>query len=206
MISIIDCEIGNLRSVQKAFEFIGVEARITSDSAEILNSRAIVLPGVGAFGDAIGNLRANNLVETIHTVIKENKPFLGICVGLQLFVKESEEFDMKPLGLGLITGKVIRLPNTVKVPEMGWNTIAVKRRDCPLLAGLPEEARFYFAHSYCLDISGMTPATVAATTTYGLEYCSVVWREGNVFGTQFHPEKSGVNGLKILKNFAKLAS
>ncbi len=204
MIAIIDCEIGNLRSVQKAFEFIGHKASITSDPEDILSARAVVLPGVGAFGDAVGFLRTNNLVEVVETVIKEKKPFLGICVGLQVFVKESEEFRMKPLGLGLIKGRVKRLPDTVKVPEMGWNTITVKREDCPLLAGIPETARFYFAHSYYLDMSSMTPLTVAATTTYGLEYCSVVWREKNLFGTQFHPEKSGRYGLQVLRNFAGL--
>lgn len=211
MIAIIDCEIGNLRSVQKAFEFIGAKAEITSDASRILDARAVVLPGVGAFGDAIGALYAKKLDEVIFTVIRDKKPFLGICIGLQLFVKESEEnvtkggaLEQPPSGLDLIKGKVKRLPDTVKVPEMGWNTIDIKRKGCPILEGVEEGARFYFAHSYYLDIASTEPANIAATTTYGLEYCSVVWKEKNVFGTQFHPEKSGDNGLKILSNFAGL--
>lgn len=198
MIAIIDCEIGNLRSVQKALEFVGAQATITADAAEISLADAVVLPGVGAFGDAANFLRETGLDNTIKEFIAGGRPFLGICVGLQLFAVTSEEYEMKPVGLGLIKGNVIRLPDSVKVPEMGWNTLAIKRPDCPILAGIPDGSRFYLAHSYCLDKRSMLADDVAATTEYGIEYCSVAWRE-NVCGVQFHPEKSGASGLQVLK-------
>lgn len=203
MICIIDCEIGNLRSVQKALEFVGAEASISADAAEISAADAVVLPGVGAFGDAANFLRETGLNQTVKDYAASGHPFLGICVGLQLFAPASEEYDMEPVGLGLIKGNVVRLPDTVKVPEMGWNTVNFKRADCPLLNGVPNGARFYLAHSFCLDAGSMDASDVAATTDYGIEYCSVVWRK-NVFGVQFHPEKSGTHGLQVLRNFANL--
>lgn len=203
MIAIIDCEIGNLRSVQKALEFVGARANVTADPAEISAADAVVLPGVGAFGDAANFLRETGLDETVKKFVDSGRPFLGICVGLQLFAVTSEEYEMKPVGLGLIKGNVVRLPETVKVPEMGWNTVNIKRPDCPILAGIPDGARFYLAHSYCLDPASMDMDTVAAVTEYGAEYCSVVWRD-NICGVQFHPEKSGAHGLQVLKNFAEM--
>jgi len=200
MISIIDCEIGNLRSVAKAFEFIGVKAAITSDSQEILRSDAVVLPGVGAFRDAIAFLRENGLDEVIREIVEAGKPFLGICLGMQMFADFSDEGG-RLAGLGLISGQVARLPETEKIPEMGWNQIKVTP-GVPIFRGLPDRARFYFAHSYYFAPD--YDENVAATTHYGVTYASAVFRD-NVFGTQFHPEKSAANVLKILKNFAELS-
>ncbi len=199
MISIIDCEIGNLRSVQKAFEFIGIEAVITSDSAEILKSRAVVLPGVGAFRDAIAYLRETSLDAVIRKVVDAGTPFLGICLGMQMFADISEEGGRLE-GLGLINGQVVKLPDTEKIPEMGWNEISA-RPGVPIFKDIPAGARFYFAHSYYFvpDYDG----NIAATTYYGLSYASAVYKD-NIFGTQFHPEKSGATGLTILRNFAEL--
>ncbi len=199
MISIIDCEIGNLRSVQKAFEFIGVEAAITSDAAEIMNSRAVVLPGVGAFRDAISFLRETSLDAVIRKVVDAGTPFLGICLGMQMFADVSEEGGRLE-GLGLINGQVVKLPDTEKIPEMGWNEIAVTP-GVSIFKDVPAGARFYFAHSYYFQPD--YDRNIAATTQYGLTYASAVYKD-NVFGTQFHPEKSGANGLTILKNFAEL--
>ncbi|MFA5866529.1 MAG: imidazole glycerol phosphate synthase subunit HisH [Actinomycetota bacterium] len=201
MISIIDCEIGNLRSVQKAFEFIGIKAAITSDEAEILSSRAVVLPGVGAFRDAIAFLRETSLDAVIRKVVDAGTPFLGICLGMQMFADRSEEGGRLE-GLGLINGQVVKLPDTEKIPEMGWNEITVTP-GIPIFKDIPARARFYFAHSYYFlpDYD----RNIAATTHYGLTYASAVYK-GNVFGTQFHPEKSGEHGLQVLRNFAGLTA
>jgi glutamine amidotransferase len=200
MIAIIDCEIGNLRSVQKAFEFIGVEARVTSDPGAILNARAVVLPGVGAFRDAMVFLTETGLDGVIRQVVSAGIPFFGICLGMQMFADVSEEGgEMR--GLSLMPGRVVKLPDSVKVPEMGWNTAETKT-ETPVLKDIPADARFYFAHSYYF-----APAhnkDVAAVTDYGIKFASVVAKE-NVFGTQFHPEKSGQHGLQILRNFAVLS-
>lgn len=199
MISIIDCEIGNLRSVQKAFEFIGVEAAITSDPTEILKSRAVVLPGVGAFRDAIAYLRETSLDKVIRQVVEAGTPFLGICLGMQMFADVSEEGGRLE-GLSLINGRVVKLPDTEKIPEMGWNEVDVVP-GVRIFKDIPAGARFYFAHSYYFVPDD--DANIAATTRYGLTYASAVCQD-NIFGTQFHPEKSGANGLTILKNFAEL--
>lgn len=204
MIAIIDCGIGNLRSVQKALEAVGAAALITDEPATVSAADALILPGVGAYGDAVASVKAKGLDQAIYDTIAGGKPFLGICVGLQMFFETSEE--SRVVGLrGITAGRVVRLPATVKVPEMGWNTLDVKRPECPLFNGLTDGARFYFAHSYCADPAGMDPTAVAATTSYGIEYCSVVWRD-NVYGTQFHPEKSGRDGLQVLRNFAQLVA
>lgn len=200
MISIIDCEIGNLRSVQKAFEFIGIEAAITSDASKILNSKAVVLPGVGAFRDAIAFLKESSLDEVIRKVVDAGTPFLGICLGMQMFADVSEEGGRLE-GLGLINGQVVKLPSTEKIPEMGWNEIKTVT-GVPIFKNVPGGARFYFAHSYYFQPD--YDRNIAATTHYGVSFASAVYRD-NIFGTQFHPEKSGANGLKILKNFAELA-
>lgn len=197
MIAIIDCEIGNLRSVQKAFEALGKEAQITDSPETIERAKAVVLPGVGAFKDAVDSIRQKGLDKTISSVIKSGTPFLGICIGLQLYATESDEGG-KQKGLNIFPGRVVRLPDIVKVPEMGWNSLNVKK-DCPIFKDIPETAYFYFAHSYYIVPD--EPEVVAATTDYGLEYVSAVWRD-NVYGVQFHPEKSGKWGLKLLENFA----
>lgn len=202
MIAIIDCGVGNLRSVQKALEAVGAESFITNEPTRVDAADAVVLPGVGAYGDAAASVKAKGLDHAIYGAIEAGKPFLGVCVGLQMFFETSEEADDTGL-TGIAAGRVIRLPDSVKVPEMGWNNISIQRPDCPLLRDVPDQARFYFAHSYCAELPGMRPDSIAATTTYGIEYCSVVWQD-NVYGTQFHPEKSGQHGLQILKNFASL--
>ncbi len=199
MIAIIDCEIGNLRSVQKAFEFIGVKAKVTSDPGAILSARAVVLPGVGAFRDAMAFLNEAGLDGVIRNIVGSGMPFLGICLGMQMFADVSEEGgEMR--GLGLLPGRVVKLPENVKVPEMGWNTAEVKK-ETPVLKDIPADARFYFAHSYYF--APVSSSDIVAVTDYGVEFASVVARD-NVFGTQFHPEKSGQHGLQILKNFAEL--
>lgn len=200
MIAIIDCEIGNLRSVQKAFEFIGVEAEVTSDPGTILNARAVVLPGVGAFRDAMVFLTETGLDSVIRQVVSAGAPFFGICLGMQMFADVSEEGgEMR--GLSLMPGRVVKLPDSVKVPEMGWNTAEVKQ-ETPIFKDILADARFYFAHSYYF--APARDSDVAAVTDYGVEFASVVARD-NVFGTQFHPEKSGQHGLQILRNFAALS-
>ncbi len=202
MIAIIDCGIGNLRSVQKALEAVGAQALVTDEPAEVAAADAVILPGVGAYGDAVASVKAKGLDEAIYDTIALGKPFLGICVGLQMFFATSEESPDAGLR-GITPGSIVRLPDSVKVPEMGWNNVKFRRADCPLFEGVPDNSRFYLAHSYCLDLQSVSPAIVAGTTTYGVEYCSAVWQD-NLFGVQFHPEKSGINGLRILQNFAEL--
>jgi glutamine amidotransferase len=207
MIAIIDYGMGNLRSVQKGFEKVGHEAVVTSDPKAILNADRVVLPGVGAFPDCMKNLDGLGLVDTVHRVIESGRPFMGICLGLQLLFEEGEEFGVHP-GLGIIPGRVVRFPAEVednaeslyKVPHMGWNKVNIKR-PAPHLADIPDGSYFYFVHSYyVLPVD----ASVAATTTdYGIEFVSSVWKD-NVFATQFHPEKSQGLGLSILKRFGEM--
>jgi glutamine amidotransferase len=206
MIAIIDYGMGNLRSVQKAFEKVGYEARVTSDPKVVLEAERIVLPGVGAFRDCIRNLEAGGFIEPILRVIREGRPFLGICLGLQLLFTESEEFGLHR-GLDVIPGRVVRFADglkdgdeDLKVPHMGWNQLAVKRRP-PALAGIADGANFYFVHSYYVKPDD--PSVVATTTDYGGEFCSAVWKD-NIVATQFHPEKSQEKGLAILKNFGEM--
>ncbi|GAW91552.1 imidazole glycerol phosphate synthase subunit HisH [Calderihabitans maritimus] len=198
MIAIVDYGVGNLRSVQKGFEKAGYRAVITDDPSQIRGARAVVLPGVGAFADAMANLRRSGLLEVVKEAAQD-KPFLGICLGLQLMFEASEEGGWHE-GLGIFPGKVVRLPAGVKVPHMGWNQIHIKKPS-PILKGIPDGSYFYFVHSYY--VFPTTSDYVVTTTDYGLEFTSVVGR-GNVFGIQFHPEKSSQLGLKILKNFGEL--
>jgi glutamine amidotransferase len=200
-IAIIDYQMGNLRSVQKGFEKVGHEAVITSDPAEILAAERVVLPGVGAMGDAIGELRRRELVGPIHDAIESGKPFLGICLGLQLLFDVSFEGGRFE-GLGVLRGKVVRfdLPPGLKVPHMGWNQGKFKQRP-RVLEGLADGTFFYFVHSYyCVPED---PSLVAIETDYGHPFCAAIAR-GNLFATQFHPEKSQADGLRILKNFAEM--
>jgi glutamine amidotransferase len=201
MISIIDYGMGNLKSVYKAFEYIGMEAEITSDKKNLLKSDAVILPGVGAFGDAMKNLNNLDLVNTIKEVIDNKVPFLGICLGMQLLFKSSEE-SPEIDGIGVFDDKFLFFPKEemkdLKVPHMGWNALKMKS-DVPLFEGIKQESFVYFVHSFYLKGSC---EYVSATTEYGLSVGASVWKD-NVFATQFHPEKSGDIGITMLKNFVK---
>lgn len=200
-IAIIDYQMGNLRSVQKAFERVGWPAAITSDPRELASADKLVLPGVGAFGDAMAELSRRGLVEPIREAIAAGKPFLGICLGLQLLFEVGYEGG-EHAGLGILPGKVVRfeLPPPLKVPHMGWNRVTIRRR-APVWEGIADGTFFYFVHSYY--VVPEDPAVVALECDYGGPFCAAVWHQ-NVFATQFHPEKSQAAGLQLLKNFAEL--
>jgi glutamine amidotransferase len=202
-IAIIDYGMANLRSVQKAFEQVGADARIISTPDEIRRADRIVLPGVGAFADAVRTLREKELAPPILDHIKSGKPFLGICLGLQMLFDASYE-DGEHQGLGVIPGKTVRFDvdqtMSLKVPHMGWNQLNVQRPS-PLFKDLPENPSVYFVHSY--HVVPGNPSVIATTTDYGRPFVSSVWRD-NVVATQFHPEKSQKVGLQILKNFAAM--
>ncbi len=199
--AVVDYGMGNLRSVQKAFERIGVFPTITSDPAVVDAAQAVVLPGVGAFGDAMQNLRAAGLIPALHRAIGGERPFLGICLGQQLLFEWSEEMGRHE-GLGVFRGGVMRFPDgALKVPHIGWNQVHV-RQASPVLQGVADASFAYFVHSFY--VAPDEPATVLATTDYGVDFASVVGR-GRVFCIQFHPEKSQAVGLRILRNFASLA-
>ena len=206
MITIIDYGMGNLRSVQKGFEKVGFAAKVTADPADLRDAEKLVLPGVGAFKDCMDNLREGGFIEPIRRHVESGRPFLGICLGLQLLFTESEEFG-RHQGLGIIPGKVVRFPGDMhiageelKVPHMGWNQIRL-RQDAPVFRGVADGSAVYFVHSYYVIPDG--PTVVAAVTDYGIEFCSAI-RRGNVMATQFHPEKSQQVGLRILKNFGEM--
>jgi glutamine amidotransferase len=201
MIAIIDYGMGNLRSVQKGFEKVGHEAIVTDDPAQVAGAAKVVLPGVGAFEDAIAELRRRGLIEPVLAAIQSGKPFLGICLGLQLLFEVSHE-NGRHEGLGVLKGEVVRfeLPPEYSVPHMGWNQLAIRRR-APVLERIADGTYFYFVHSYY--VVPEDPGVIATETEYGEPFCSMIWRE-NVFATQFHPEKSQADGLRLLKNFAEL--
>lgn len=206
MITIIDYGMGNLRSVQKGFERLGFTAKVTSDPEEVERASKLVLPGVGAFRDCMNNLRSGGFVEPIKRHIDSGRPFLGICLGLQLLFTESEEFG-RHQGLGIIPGRVVRFPTDMrqggeelKVPHMGWNQIE-HGGNLRLFEGIPSGAHFYFVHSYYPELADATLAT--ATCTYGVPFPAAVER-GALFATQFHPEKSQRWGLRLLQNFAAI--
>jgi len=197
-IAIVDYGMGNLRSVAKAFERLGAAAEVTRDPERIASAPGVVLPGVGAFGACMANLTSLGLVQPVKQAIGAGRPFLGICLGMQLLFDESEEFG--PVGgLGVLRGRVVRFPPSpeLKVPHMGWNAVRVARR-APALAGIDDGEYVYFVHSYYPVPAD--PAVVATTTGYGIEFASSVVRD-NVFACQFHPEKSQRVGLRILENF-----
>ena len=209
MIAIIDYGMGNLRSVQKGFEAVGAEAIVTSDSQKILSAKSVVLPGVGAFKDCMTNLDKLGLIDTVHQSVKSGKPFLGICLGLQLLFNQSEEFGQVN-GLGILPGKVVGFKDAqlksysgepLKIPHMGWNTVKVVPGN-PLFDSVTDESYFYFVHSYY--IAPENPAIIATTTCYGIDFTSGVHHE-NIHALQFHPEKSQRLGLTILKNFSNLS-
>ncbi len=219
MIAIVDYGMGNLRSVQKAVERVGGRAVVTSDLHALDATLGVILPGVGAFGDAMENLRARGLVEPLLGQIEAGKPFLGICLGMQLLFEESEEMG-EHKGLGVFAGRVVRFvqrseegksctyaplppctPAQLRVPHIGWNQLHI-RRQSSLLSGVPDGSYAYFVHSYY--VLPTDDSIVLATTDYGVEFASVVGR-GHVFGAQFHPEKSQEVGLRILGNFVGMA-
>jgi glutamine amidotransferase len=205
MIVIVDYGVGNLRSVQKALERVGATAVVTSNPATLDTAQGVVLPGVGAFGDGMDNLRARRLVDPILRQVENGKPLLGICLGMQLLFEESEEMGNHQ-GLGLLPGRVVRFPDAeLKVPHIGWNQLrmAAPRPEMALLEGMKDGAYAYFVHSYYPVPA--EPGDLLAMTEYGLEFASVVGR-GRIWGAQFHPEKSQDVGLQLLRNYARLVS
>lgn len=201
MIAIIDYGVGNLGSVEKAMHYIGLKTVTTSDAAVISKADAVVLPGVGAFSDAMANLGKHGLDRTVIDVIRQDRLFLGICLGLQLLFEYSEEGGRNVRGLGVFKGAVKALPRKtgLKIPHMGWNSL--KTLDCPLFRGLPDEPFVYFVHSYYLKAADRS--IVAASCEYGISFDAAI-NSNRVFAVQFHPEKSGEAGLTILKNWAQM--
>jgi glutamine amidotransferase len=197
--AILNYGVGNLRSISKALEKVGVKPKITSNPKDILASDALILPGVGAFKGALSKVR--EMEACLRTFIESKRPVLGICLGLQLLFKRSFEGGLNK-GLGYISGDVVKLPNTVKIPHIGWNTVKIRRAD-RLLEGLRDGCYMYFVHSYIAQVNSEEEDVVLATTEYGVPFPSVV-KKHNVYATQFHPEKSGRSGLKLLENFARL--
>jgi len=209
MIAIIDYGMGNLRSVQKGFERVGRDAMVTRDPRTILSASRVVLPGVGAFPDCMRNLEEYGLIEAVYKSIASGKPFLGICLGLQLLFTESEEFGISR-GLGIIKGRVVRFKGpqfgphdsklaTLKVPHMGWNSLSIQRR-APALQDVPDNGYVYFVHSF--HVVPDDKSVIATTTSYGIDFVSSIWKD-NIFASQFHPEKSQALGLSILKKFGE---
>ena len=193
---------GNIHSVQKALESMGAKTIVTNKPDEIKASDKAVLPGVGAFNDAMQELKTQNLISALNEHIKSKKIFLGICLGMQLLFEKSEE-ARKSKGLGILKGIVKRFENkdNLKVPHMGWNQLKVKNSACPLLKDLADNSYVYFCHSYYPQ--PQDGRIIAATTDYGIDFTSVLWQD-NIYGVQFHPEKSQQVGLKILRNFVNL--
>jgi len=199
MIAIIDYGMGNLRSVHKGFEKVGIEVTLATNPAQVDEADGVVLPGVGAFADAMTNLRLAGMDDAVYRAVKAGKPLLGICLGHQLLFESSEEWGITE-GLGIFPGRVRRLPEGLKVPHMGWNQLEIKHPD-PLLEGIPDCSSYYFVHSYYVDPED--EELILAVTEYGMRFACVVGR-GKVYGIQFHPEKSSTLGLKILENFGRV--
>jgi len=201
-LALVDYGAGNLRSVENAFRYLGVQTEITGDPARLNRADGVVLPGVGAFGAAMAGLQQAGLVEVVRALaLNPGKPFLGICLGMQALFSSGSEGAGRVPGLGVIPGRVEKMDTREKLPQIGWNELRILQKDCPLFAGLPEGAYVYFVHSYAARPENR--ARLAATTDYGMEVPAVVWRrEENVIGCQFHPEKSGDAGLWMLRNFA----
>ncbi len=202
MLAILDYRAGNLTSVKRALDHLHIPSRITSDPHELKSSQGIIFPGVGAAGSAMRNLSENRLDVSIKDLIREGKPMLGICLGCQIILDQSSENNARTLGI--IPGKCQKFSpdlgdesgRPINIPHMGWNRVQVKH-DCPLFSGIPQDSEFYFVHSY---YPVPDPAYLIGTTSYGLDFCSVFGRTG-LWAMQFHPEKSGSPGLKILSNF-----
>ncbi|HET9921820.1 MAG TPA: imidazole glycerol phosphate synthase subunit HisH [Ktedonobacteraceae bacterium] len=198
MIAIIDYGAGNIHSIEKALEHVGARVQVTDDPAVVASAEAVVLPGVGSGGAAMARMTERGLDDAIREATWQGKPFLGICLGMQLLAEHHAEGEVD--GLGLFRGDVRRIPHGPKIPHMGWNSVTPLHANLPIFENIPPDAYFYFAHSYYVepyDAQG-----VAAVTDYGSPYCSVIVTE-RVWGTQFHPEKSGNVGLQLLKNFVR---
>ena len=198
MIAIIDYGAGNIRSIQKALEHVGAQVRVTDDATVVAQSQAVVLPGVGSGGSAMARMKERGLDDAIREATFQEKPFLGICLGMQLLADHHAEGEV--VGLRLFPGSVRRIPHGPKIPHMGWNQIRVQDAELPIFADISPDDYFYFAHSYYVE--PRDHYGVAAFTDYGSPYCSVIATE-QVWGTQFHPEKSGAVGLRLLRNFVK---
>ena len=198
MIAILDYDAGNIKSVEKAMQLLGQEVMVTREREAILRADKVILPGVGAFGDAMDKIRQYGLYEVIHEVVDKGTPFLGICLGLQLLFERSEE-SPKAEGLGVLKGEILRIPETpgLKIPHMGWNSLKLQNHG-RLFADLPDEPYVYFVHSYYLKAA--EEGIVTAATEYGTQIHASV-EQGNVFACQFHPEKSSDVGIQILKNY-----
>ncbi len=213
MIAIIDYGMGNLRSVEKGFQKVGADVMVTNKPEDIAAADGVVLPGVGAFKDCMGELENLKLVDSIADSIKSGKPYLGICLGLQVLFSESDEFG-KCSGLDILKGRVVKFEfedgvqqsganaATLKIPQMGWNQLNIKNNN-PLFNGIPDKSYFYFVHSYY--VAPDDDAIIATTTDYGVEFTSSV-HTGNIYAVQFHPEKSQELGLRILDNFRKIVT
>ncbi len=198
MIAIIDYGAGNIRSIEKALEHVGATVRVTDDVNVVAQSSAIVLPGVGSAGSAMARITECGLDDAIREATMQGKPFLGICLGMQLLADHHAEGEVS--GLRLFRGEVRRIPHGPKIPHMGWNQVTPVYEDAPIFANVPQDAYFYFAHSYYVEPQDQHG--VAALTDYGSPYCSVIVTD-QVWGTQFHPEKSGEIGMQMLKNFVR---
>lgn len=198
MIAVIDYGAGNIRSIEKALEHVGATVQVTDDPAVVAEAQAVVLPGVGSGGAAMARMNQRGLDEAIRQATRQGKPFLGICLGMQLLADHHAEGEVN--GLGLFRGEVRRIPHGPKIPHMGWNQVTPLSAGLPIFADIPSDTYFYFAHSYYVEPQDQRG--VAGVTDYGSPYCSVIATE-QVWGTQFHPEKSGAVGLQLLKNFVK---
>jgi imidazole glycerol-phosphate synthase subunit HisH len=198
MIAIIDYGAGNIRSIEKALAYVGTQVQVTSEADVVAEAHAVVLPGVGSGGAAMARMTERGLDDAIRQATRQGKPFLGICLGMQLLADHHAEGEVD--GLGLFRGTVQRIPHGPKIPHMGWNQVTPLRENLAIFDGIPREAYFYFAHSYYVEPQDQQG--VAAVTDYGSPYCSVIVTE-HVWGTQFHPEKSGEVGLQLLSNFVK---
>lgn len=214
MIAIIDYGMGNLRSVEKGFLKVGAEVKVTNRPEDVIDADGVVLPGVGAFKDCMRELTDLKLIDAVAEVVNQGKPYLGICLGLQVLFSESEEFG-RCRGLDVLKGKVVKFDfnagayankpqsQPLKVPHMGWNALNIKKDDNPLFAGIPDKSYFYFVHSYY--VAPEEASIISTTTDYGIEFTSSV-RKDNIFAVQFHPEKSQALGLRILKNFGDIVA
>jgi len=198
MIAIIDYGAGNIRSIEKALEHVGAAVQVTDKPSIVTRAQAVVLPGVGSGGAAMARITQQGLDDAIRQSTQEGKPFLGICLGMQLLADHHAEGEVD--GLGLFAGEVRRIPHGPKIPHMGWNQVKPQQSELAIFEGIPPDAYFYFAHSYYVEPQDQHG--VAAVTDYGSPFCSVIVTE-RVWGTQFHPEKSGSVGLQLLKNFVR---